>query len=217
MNRINISKQKISESHQKEEIKVSKNLNIQEEVLKEMFLDPISLENEELFGEYPLLTFAWNGEITGIELWQRPYMYPLSDRIGELKSLSHLVNVENFMQYIPSSVYHLNNLNTLNFNNNEISVLSDAVGQLKQLKILELSFNVLETLPLSLGELTQLEVLKLGGMDSLYSVLSAADVQKILSIFSHLPNLKILELPLHLSPLEEDLTLLLPNCNISFE
>jgi hypothetical protein len=202
---------------QEEKMKVSKNLNIQEEVLKEMFLDPISLENEELFGEYPVLTFAGDGKITGIELWQRPYAYQLSERIGELSSLTHLVNVENFMQYIPNSVYDLNNLNTLNFNNNEISVLSEAVGQLKQLKILELSFNVLETLPLSLGELTQLEVLKLGGMDSLYPVLSVADVQKILSIFGHLSNLKTLELPLHLSHLEEDLTLLLPNCNISFE
>jgi len=202
---------------QKEEIKVLKNLSIQEELLKEMLLDSISLENEELFGEYPLLTFASDGEITGIELWQRSYEYQLSDRIGELKNLTHLVNIGNFMQYIPTSVYDLNHLKTLNFNNNAISVLSDAVVELKQLKILELSFNLLKTLPLSLGELTQLEVLKLGGMDSLYPVLSVADVQKILSIFGHLSNLKTLELPLHLSHLEDELSSLMPNCIISFE
>ena len=202
---------------QEQKIRTLKDLSLQDEILKEMLLDPISLENEELFGEYPILTFATDGQITGIELWQRSYEYQLSDRIGELNSLTRLLNIENVMLYIPASVYNLKNLTTLDFGNNEISILSDAIGQLKKLEILDLSFNLLQTLPLSLSELTQLEVLKLGGMRSLYPELSSADLQKLLSILGNLKKLQVLELPLHLSYLETELSSFLPDCTISFE
>ena len=86
----------------------------------------------------------------------------LPDTIGNLKKLKYLDLFGNGLSSaIPSSIYTLDKLETLNLGVNLMLELDHSIGNLTKLKKLSLQYNQLEQLPESLYDLKDLEELNI--------------------------------------------------------
>ncbi len=78
-------------------------------------------------------------------------------------SIQELTLSGNKLSELPSEIYRLHGLRTLNLQKNEITVISDEISNLTDLRTLDLSQNQLKHLPTEIGRLTNLTELRIWG------------------------------------------------------
>jgi Leucine-rich repeat (LRR) protein len=105
----------------------------------------------------------------------------------EIKNLQNLKTLEldnNTLSIIPNEIGNLNNLETLDLNYNEITTIPNEIGNLKNLKSLDFYHNKIDSIPKGLSNLENLENLNV----------SHNEIYILPSEIGTLKNLKILEL-----------------------
>ncbi|KAL2915698.1 U1 snRNP protein [Polyrhizophydium stewartii] len=126
--------------------------------------------------------------------------------IGGLAKLQHLRLSRNKLALLPDSIGDLKELVELSLDANKLGTLPASIGGLSKLQKLHLDSNQLKSLPASIVELNKLQYLSLrrnmlallpdeiGGLKSLYALVSGNQITSIPEQISNLSGLKILEL-----------------------
>ena len=133
----------------------------------------------------------------------------LPPEIGQLDNLTTLDLEDNDLTSLPPEIGQLTNLTRLDLDNNQLTSLPPEIGQLTNLTTLDLKGNQLKSLPPEIWQLTNLTMLDL----------SVNLISTLPSEIGQLVNLAELDMRNTLIPPEEykKVKKLLPNCDIEYD